>query len=54
MLWNGYSGDLGYASAAAMADYIIVNMFAEVCAGNQTPKQAAERAAKRAERYYRV
>src|SRR3546814_1083638 len=22
MLWNGYSGPLGYASAAAMADYI--------------------------------
>ncbi|MFO7481852.1 ABC transporter substrate-binding protein [Oceanibaculum nanhaiense] len=54
MLSNGHSGDLGYASAAAMADYIIVNMFAEVCGGNQTPKQAAERAAKRAERYYRV
>jgi multiple sugar transport system substrate-binding protein len=54
MLWNGYSGDLGYASAAAMADYIVVNMFAETCAGRVTAKQAAERAAKRAERYYRV
>jgi multiple sugar transport system substrate-binding protein len=54
MLWNGYAGPLGYASAAAMADYIIVNMFAQVCAGELTPKEAAERAAKRAERYYRV
>lgn len=54
MLWNGYSGDLGYASAAAMADYIVVNMFAEACAGDRTPKEAAERAAKRAERYYRI
>ncbi len=54
MLWNGYSGDLGYASAAAMADYIVVNMFAEAASGDRTPKEAAERAAKRAERYYRV
>jgi multiple sugar transport system substrate-binding protein len=54
MLWNGYAGSLGYASAAAMADYIVVNMFAETCAGNVTPKQAAERAHRRAERYYRV
>ncbi len=54
MLWNGYSGPLGYASAAAMADYIIVDMFAQVCAGDKSPKEAAEAAAKRAERYYRV
>jgi len=54
MLWNGYSGALGYASAAAMGDYIIINMFAETCSGNVTAKQAAERAARRAERYYRV
>lgn len=54
MLWNGYSGTLGYASAAAMADYIVVNMFAEACAGGVTPQEAAERAHKRAERYYRV
>ncbi len=54
MLWNGYSGDLGYASAAAMADYIVVDMFAEVCAGEATPKEAAARAAARAARYYRV
>jgi multiple sugar transport system substrate-binding protein len=54
MLWNGYSGSLGYASAAAMADYIIVNMFAEAAAGERSPKEAAERAHKRAERYYRV
>lgn len=54
MLTNGHSGSLGYASAAAMADYIVVNMFAETCAGSVTAKQAAERAAKRAERYYRI
>jgi multiple sugar transport system substrate-binding protein len=54
MLWNGYSGPLGYSSAAAMADYIVVNMFAQTCAGDKSPKEAAEAAAKRAERYYRV
>jgi multiple sugar transport system substrate-binding protein len=54
MRWNGYAGDLGYASAAAMADYIVVNMFAEAAAGERSPKEAAERAHGRAERYYRV
>lgn len=54
MLWNGYAGDLGYASAAAMADYIVVDMFAEACEGGRTPKEAVERATKRAERYYRI
>ena len=53
MLWNGYSGKLGPASAAAMADYIVVDMFAEVCQGDRAPKDAADRAAKRAERAYR-
>jgi multiple sugar transport system substrate-binding protein len=54
MLWNGYSGPLGYSSAAAMADYIIVNMFAQAAAGERSPQEAAEFAARRAERYYRV
>ena len=54
MLWNGYSGPLGYASAAAMADYIVVNMFASVCGGDMSPQDAATEGARRAERYYRV
>src|SRR3546814_13355169 len=54
MLWNGYSGPLGYASAAAMADYIVVNMFAQACAGDMTTKEAAASAAKRAARSSRV
>lgn len=54
MLYHGYSGKLGYASAAAMADYIVVNMVAEAASGARSPKEAAERAQKRAERYYRV
>ncbi len=54
MRWNGYAGSLGYASAAAMADYIVVNMFAAAASGDVTPQEAAERAHRRAERYYRV
>jgi len=54
MQHNGYSGELGYASASAMADFIVVNMVAEAASGAKTPKEAAERAAKRAERYYKV
>jgi multiple sugar transport system substrate-binding protein len=54
MLPNGYDGPMGYASAATMADFIMVNMVAEAASGSKTPKEAAERAQKRAERYYKV
>jgi multiple sugar transport system substrate-binding protein len=54
MLPNGYAGEMGYASAAAMADFIMVNMVAEAASGSKPPKEAAERAQKRAERYYKV
>jgi multiple sugar transport system substrate-binding protein len=50
----GYAGRLGYASAGAMADFIVANMVAEAASGSKTPKEAAERAQKRAERYYKV
>ena len=51
---GGYAGKLGYASAGAMADFIVANMVAEAASGSKTPKEAAERAQKRAERYYKV
>jgi multiple sugar transport system substrate-binding protein len=51
---NGYAGKMGYSSAAAMADFIVVNMVAEAASGSKSPKEAAERAHKRAERYYKV
>jgi multiple sugar transport system substrate-binding protein len=54
MLPSGYAGKMGYASAGALADFIIVNMVAEAASGSKTPKEAAERAQKRAERYYKV
>lgn len=50
----GYAGKLGYASAGAAADFIVTNMVAEAASGSKTPKEAAERAQKRAERYYKV
>ncbi len=50
----GYAGQLGYASAGAAADFIVVNMVAEAISGAKTPKEAMERAQKRAERYYKV
>ena len=51
---TGYEGKLGYASAGAGADFIVANMVAEAISGSKTPKEAAERAQKRAERYYKV
>ena len=51
---SGYAGKLGYASAGAGADFIVTNMVAEAASGAKSPKEAAERAQKRAERYYKV
>jgi multiple sugar transport system substrate-binding protein len=45
---------MGYASAACLADYIVLDMVAEAASGSKTPKAAAEAAQKRAERYYKV
>jgi multiple sugar transport system substrate-binding protein len=52
MLWYGYKGQMGPASSAVLADYVVVNMFANVASGEQTPKEAAAEAARRAQRYY--
>src|SRR6185436_9813763 len=49
----GYEGESNYASAACIADFIMVNMVAEAASGSKTPKEAAERAAQRAMRYYK-
>ena len=50
---NGYAGKLGSASAGAMADYIVVNMFAQAASGASSVKSAMEQAENRAKRYYR-
>jgi multiple sugar transport system substrate-binding protein len=54
MLWNGYSGKMGFASAACMADFIVVDMVAEAASGQRAVKEVIERAEKRAQRYYKV
>jgi len=54
MLDHAHSGPMGYASAACLADYIVLDMIAEAASGSKTPKAAAETAQKRAERYYKV
>jgi len=50
----GYMGKLGYASAGALADFIVQDMVAEAVSGAKSPKEAMQRAAQRAERYYKV
>jgi multiple sugar transport system substrate-binding protein len=51
---NGYAGPLGYASAGVMADYVLVDMFAEAVTGQRTPEDAIANAERRANRYYRI
>lgn len=53
MLWNGYAGPEGTASAATMAEYVVVDMFNDVCVGGKSPKAAAAAAQDRAARYYK-
>ena len=50
---SGYAGTLGPGSAGAMADYVMVNMVAEAASGSVAPQAAAQRAERRARRYYR-
>ncbi len=54
LLDDGYAYRLGAASAAAMADCILIDMVAEAGSGAQSPKAAAARAAQRALRYYKI
>ncbi len=50
---NGFAGPLGSASAGTMADYVLVDMFAEAVTGQRSPEDAIANAARRAGRYYR-
>jgi multiple sugar transport system substrate-binding protein len=52
MRHHGYAGRVGKEAAAAIADFIIVDMFAEVCAGGRSPAAAAQQAERRAKRHY--
>jgi len=46
-----YKGKLGYAAAAILSDQVVLNMFADVAAGRQTPAKAAGRAEQQVARY---
>jgi multiple sugar transport system substrate-binding protein len=50
---DGYRGDLGEASAAVLADFVMVQMVASVATGQATPAEAAAEAERRAKRYYK-
>ena len=54
MLWHGYSGKLGYSSAAAMNDYIVQNMVASAASGAKSPQDAVAAAEKRLNRFYKL
>jgi multiple sugar transport system substrate-binding protein len=51
--WIGYKGPISAASAAANADYIMVQMCAQVASGQATPEAAAREAERRAQRIFR-
>jgi multiple sugar transport system substrate-binding protein len=51
--WSGYAGPLGPASAAALMQYVIVDMFAAACTRQQAPREAARVAEERLARIYR-
>ena len=53
-LHPGYAGKEGVASAACVADFIVVNMVAEAATGQLSPQAAAARAELRARRYYKT
>jgi len=54
MLWSGYAGPIGAASAAIMAEYVVVDMFNDICVGGKSPKAAAAAAQDRAARFYKA
>lgn len=51
--WLGYQGPISEASAAATADYVMVQMCASVASGQATPEAAAREAERRAARFFR-
>jgi len=52
-LTAGYEGSVGDKAAAALADFVILDMFAGACSGRETPKKAMKRATRQAKRIYR-
>lgn len=53
MLWNGYPGPIGPGSAAVMAEYVVVDLFANYCARGMSADKAIARAEKAIARAYK-
>jgi multiple sugar transport system substrate-binding protein len=51
--YNGYRGPITEGTAAANADYVMVQMCAAVASGQATPEAAAREAERRAQRFFR-
>jgi multiple sugar transport system substrate-binding protein len=51
--WNGYKGPISEASGQANAEYVLVQMFASVAAGQATPDAAMREAERRSRRIFR-
>jgi multiple sugar transport system substrate-binding protein len=52
-LTAGGQGSVGEKAAAALADFIVVDMFANVCTGRSSPQDAIKVAERQARRIYR-
>jgi multiple sugar transport system substrate-binding protein len=49
-----YPGPVTFAAASTLADFVVIDMFSQVVSGQATPKDAAARAARLAQRHYRA
>jgi multiple sugar transport system substrate-binding protein len=52
-LTAGGLGSVGEKAASALADFVVLDMFATVCTGRATPKEAMQVAERQAKRIYR-
>ena len=52
-LTAGYKGSVGEKAAAALADFIVLDMIANVCSGRESPEGAMKMAERQAMRLYR-
>jgi multiple sugar transport system substrate-binding protein len=50
---NGYAGPPGQQAAAALSEFIVLDMFGDACVNNMSPQDAARRAEGRLRRIYR-
>lgn len=51
--YDGYNGRPGKAAAQALDEYVVVDMFADVCVNNMNPKDAARKAESRLATIYK-